>query len=60
VGAIVVAHAGQLGWGRVVVDEEMVIPASQAPDLLRALPSVLSAQQAGVVSSPDPVSAHVA
>jgi hypothetical protein len=32
-------------WGRIVVSGVTVAPASRVPDLLRALPPVLSAEQ---------------
>jgi Nuclease-related domain len=45
VAAVVAVHGAHVPWGRVVVSGVMVAPASRVPDLLRALPSVLSARQ---------------
>jgi hypothetical protein len=43
--AIVAVHGASVPWGRVVVSGVTVSPASRAPDLLRALPPVLSPER---------------
>jgi hypothetical protein len=45
VAAIVAVHGASVPWGRVVVSGVTVASASRVPDLLRALPPVLSAEQ---------------
>jgi hypothetical protein len=45
VAAIVAVHGASVPWGRVVVSGVTVAPAERVPDLLRALPPVLSAGQ---------------
>jgi hypothetical protein len=45
VAAIVAVHGASVPWGRVVVSGVTVAPASRVPDLLRALPPILSAEQ---------------
>jgi hypothetical protein len=43
--AIVAVHGATVPWGRVAVSGVTVAPAGRVPDLLRALPPVLSAEQ---------------
>jgi len=45
VAAIVAVHGASVPWGRLLVSGVTVAPASRVPDLLRALPPVLSAEQ---------------
>jgi Nuclease-related domain len=45
VAAIVAVHGATVPWGRVVANGVTVAPVSRVPDLLRALPPVLSAEQ---------------
>jgi hypothetical protein len=45
VAAIVAVHGASVPWGRVVAGGVTVAPADRVPDLLRALPRVLSAEQ---------------
>jgi Nuclease-related domain len=45
VAAIVAVHGAHVPWGRVAASGVTVAPADRVPDLLRALPQVLSAEQ---------------
>jgi hypothetical protein len=45
VAAIVAVHGASVPWGRVVASGVTVAPADRVPDLLRALPGMLSAEQ---------------
>jgi Nuclease-related domain len=45
VAAVVAVHGAHVPWGRVVASGVTVVPASRVPDLLRALPPILSAEQ---------------
>jgi hypothetical protein len=45
VAAIMAVHGAHVPWGRVEASGVTVAPAGRVPDLLRALPRVLSAQQ---------------
>jgi hypothetical protein len=45
VAAVVAVHGAHVPWGRVVASGVTVAPAGRVPDLLRALPPVLSTEQ---------------
>jgi nuclease-like protein len=45
VAAVVAVHGAAVPWGRVALSGVTVAPADRVPDLLRALPRVLSAEQ---------------
>jgi hypothetical protein len=45
VAAIMAVHGATVPWGRVVVSGVTVAPAGRVPDLLRALPSILTPEQ---------------
>jgi Nuclease-related domain len=47
VAAFVAVHGAHVPWGRVVASGVTVAPADRVPDLLRALPRVLAAEQVG-------------
>jgi hypothetical protein len=46
VAAIVAVHGASVPWGGVTVDDVTVMPAGRVPDLLCALPVVLSPERA--------------